>query len=57
MSQLAQMIKQEGVFQTYLGGPEEAVYWYNKDVWVVRVDSGGKLVSIWNPTNDVLIRS
>lgn len=57
MSQLASRIKKEGVFQTHLGGPEESVYWYKDDVWIVRVDSKGNLVSLWNPTNDVLIRS
>lgn len=50
----AKEIKEEGVFKTYLGGREEAVYVHNNDVWVVR-EKDDELYSVWNPTNDVLI--
>jgi len=50
----AREIKEEGVFETYLGGEEEAIYVHKDDVWVIREDSQG-IYSVWNPSNDLLI--
>jgi hypothetical protein len=55
MSSIVSSILENGVFQTYLGTQDEAVYWYEDDVWVVRY-MNGKLYSVWNPTNDILIK-
>jgi hypothetical protein len=51
---VAEQIKEEGVFETYLGSKEEAVYVHNDDVWVIR-EKDNKLYSVWNPTNDILL--
>ena len=51
---IAQGIKNNGEFQTHLGGKEESVYVLNGDVLVIREDGQGTY-SIWKPTDDVLV--
>jgi len=50
-------IENNSQFETYLGGPEEAIYWHKEDAWIVRRDAQGKPYSVWNPTSDLLIKS
>jgi hypothetical protein len=51
---VAAQIREEGTFETCLGGPEEAVYVHNNDIWVIR-EKAGEVYSVWNPTEDVLL--
>ena len=55
MERLINEIERTGRFETYLGGPEEAVYWYRDDAWIVRRDAQGRPYSVWHPTSDLLI--
>ena len=48
-------IESTGRFETYMGGPEEAVYWFKGDAWIVRRDAQGKPYSVWNPTTNLLV--
>lgn len=51
--QIAEEIKQEGTFATYLGGPEEAVYVHQDKMWIVR-EKDGQVYSVWCPEQDIL---
>lgn len=56
MHELACRIMHNGQIMTVMG-MDESIYVYDDDVWVIRFDNQGNLVSVWNPTNDVLVRA
>ena len=42
LEKLIAEIENTGRFETYMGGPEEAVYWFKGDAWIVRRDTQGQ---------------
>lgn len=55
LERLMREIEDNGRLETYLGGKEEAIYWFKEDAWIVRRDAQGQPYSVWNPTTNLLV--